>query len=452
MRACRSFLWESTLCITKKIRRRMSDSFLLRGMLIAYPIMERRNDIKNHGLNHSLVTSRLYAFCFFLLLLLFPFINLLSHPTIALWAIGGLLWGLGMFNFIRGIRTFRLIDLSVFLLLIAALLSCFGAAGGSRAIFSGLTVTLCISFYFLSGTICRSWIWKRRAAWSLCISGGFCGLCGVLQYWLTDLELRWVDTTRFSDIGGRVTVFFKNPNILAVFLLLCIPIMLFCILDQQANRKGRMLACVSFALSLLCLVVTWSRGAWLGILFSMLVFLILHGTHSNAFLIWMLPPTLGAIPFLPRSVRNRFGSIGSVAESSIRYRLYTWQGVCRMIREHPFGIGAGQESFSAIYPIYAVSGTERVMHAHNLLLRILCEWGIGGFLLFILFCGLLVLYTFSRLQDENRTLTLACFSSLCAVGVMGMFDDIWYHYGLCALFWIVCGILCAERREDICER
>ncbi len=446
MRMYRSLLWESSVRIAEKLRGCLSESRLGKRLIHVYPAMEHRLRFACVDLPLAKSVHRLQGSSEFLLLFLFvlPFLNLLPHPTVVLCVMTVFFQMLCAPMWIAYIRTLRLIDLSVLLLMLAALLSCIGAAGGRSAVSAGITVALCISLYFPTALICRSRMWKRRAAWTACISGGVCGLCGVLQYYLTELELKWVDASRFSDIGGRVTVFFGNPNVLAIFLLLCAPLTLFCILDVQTHWRGRGAACVSLAAMLLCLVLTWSRGAWLGILFSIFVFFLLYGKRSNAFLFWMLFPALCAIPYLPHNVRNRFASIGSIAESSIRYRLYTWKGVLRMLKAHPLGIGAGRDSFSKIYPRYAVSGTERVLHAHNLLLRLFCEWGIGGILLFILFAVFIVFYTLSHMQDQDRALTLACFSSLCAVGVMSLFDDIWYHYGLCALFWIVCGILCAQ--------
>ena len=156
-------------------------------------------------------------------------------------------------------------------------------------------------------------------------------------------------------------------------------------------------------------------------------------------------PIGASVGFLPHAVRNRFSSIGALSESSIRYRLYTWRGVLRMLADHPFGIGVGAQAFSQTYVRYSVSGTETVMHAHNLFLRIMCDLGLAGVLTFSFFLMCLLFRVIGRLQSlptgESRLLTLSCFSSLLGCLIMGLFDDVWYHFGLTALFFIVCALL-----------
>ena len=116
-----------------------------------------------------------------------------------------------------------------------------------------------------------------------------------------------------------------------------------------------------------------------------------------------------------------------------------------MLAEHPFGVGIGEGAFSRAYTSYAVSGTETVAHAHNLLLGVACELGVAGvltlsvFLLCLLLCAVGKLHSLS--VGVDRLLTLSCLSALSGVLVMGLFDDIWYHYGLMALFFTVCSLI-----------
>ena len=116
-----------------------------------------------------------------------------------------------------------------------------------------------------------------------------------------------------------------------------------------------------------------------------------------------------------------------------------------MLTAHPFGIGVGNESFMQVYPLYAVSGTETVMHAHNLFLRLTCEIGVFGLLTFLCFLIVMILSFLSKLRSmpvgEGRLSTLSAACSIMGTLVMGIFDDIWYHYGLLALFFVVCALL-----------
>ena len=111
-----------------------------------------------------------------------------------------------------------------------------------------------------------------------------------------------------------------------------------------------------------------------------------------------------------------------------------------MLSHHFFGIGVGESAFSAIYPSYAVSGTERVMHSHRLDLQILSEFGVFGGLIFLLFFILLCLratHTLAHAKHIARVSVLCASCALFGALVMGAFDYIWYHFGNFTLFFML---------------
>ena len=276
---------------------------------------------------------------------------------------------------------------------------------------------------------------------SLCLSALIIASVGIVQYFFTDLELKWVDVARFSDIGGRVTSLFANPNVLAEYLLLTFPVILGEGMVARHSARIRCLFWLAVLLEFGCLILTWSRGAWLGAIASTFLFLLLYSKKSRRILLWVLVPVLIWIPLLPHSIVNRFSSIGVLTESSIRYRLYTWQGTLRMLMAHPFGIGVGEEAFFRIYPSFAVSGTETVMHTHQLFLQILTELGIFGWICFfaVLFFftqAVLSVYRGFGNQDDSKQL-VGGFCAIFGTLVMGLFDYVWYHCGIFWLFWVI---------------
>jgi O-antigen ligase len=276
-------------------------------------------------------------------------------------------------------------------------------------------------------------------------------LIGVAEYLLGYAELRWVDVARFSDIGGRVCGPFSNPNIFAVYLLGVAPILL-SELTSAARPVARRLGCgFGFLMSCGAIVFTFTRGAWLGILVALFVFFLCLNCRSAAWLTLAAVPMISLLPMLPKSLINRFLSIGSLSESSACYRLHTWRGVLRLVVAHPFGIGVGEEAFLSAYRYYAVSGTERVMHAHNLFLQILSEQGVVGFLLFLCLLVLLFLCGLWKKPDVRdprlhaERLGVAC--AMLAILVMGLFDHVWYHFGMLCLFFILAAMLTLPAEE-----
>ncbi len=461
----RGIVWEYASRAAGQIRVLCRKSVILHGLCTAAPRIERaaRNGVCGRLLRqrsalrdeaHLRFFVSEWLFCAFLRYL--PFLNLLPHPTYALIAFVLLIHLSFVLRLLRTHRlpAFSLLDLGVLLFALQYLLAAFVGAGGSGGMLSGVTTALMISLWFPAVQLLSDPAWLRRALYALAFSAGVCALWGIGQYFFGERELLWVDMTLFSDLGTRVCAVFSNPNILAAFLLLALPSVT-SLLWENTRLWMRVLVAAAVASMLLCLIFTWTRGAWLGILAAALLFFMLYGKTTLTLLLFLAVPLPFAVPLLPHSVQSRFASIASFADSSARYRLYTWQGVGRMLQAYPFGIGAGREAFGAVFPQFAVSGTETVAHAHHLLLRVLCEVGIGGGIVFVGVLLFLLLRVCGGLyglgEPYLRARLLGLFAALGAVLIMGGFDDVWYHYGVCALFWSICAMTEASVRQA-CER
>ncbi len=394
--------------------------------------------------------------CSVAVFLLLPFLNWTASPTRVLCLLAALALVTWLGKALSGRRRFSFgtLDACVLLFALSTVLGGAVSAGGVASRASATASLILILFWFPVRNLLVQTVWRRRTLTALCLSSGVTAMIAVLQYVLGFAELRWVDTARFGDIGGRVVGSFSNPNILAVYLLLCAPFFLLGALDATKGKLARVLFGVGGLTVAAALVLTWSRGAWLGFLLGMLVFFLCYSRRTAGGTLLLSVPLLSLLPLLPHSVVNRFSSITSLGESSIRYRLYTWRGVGRMIADHPFGIGVGTETFARVYPRYAVSGAEAAVHTHHLWLRVLSEQGIGGLLILLLLLLLLLLCFFSALAQngERRGEAVASASALIAVLTMGLFDDIWYHFGMQCLFFAVGAILglSGEREEREC--
>lgn len=132
---------------------------------------------------------------------------------------------------------------------------------------------------------------------------------------------------------------------------------------------------------LLCLVLTYSRGCYIGIMAAIAVFLVLWDRRF----IFLGIIGLLMLPFvLPETIINRFLSIGNMADSSTSYRVYIWLGTIAMLKDYWFcGIGPGAAAFNQVYPLYAYNSIS-VPHSHNLFLQIMCDTGIVGLVVFLI--------------------------------------------------------------------
>lgn len=274
---------------------------------------------------------------------------------------------------------------------------------------------------------------------------------GILQYLFRFgyQSAAWVDSDMFSSIQFRVASTLGNPNMLGQYLILAIPIGGAKLLSAR-NWTERGLYLVCCALMCLCMILTFSRGAWLGLLFAGAVFFIL----LNPRLMLLIPPALALMWFtLPKTVIERFASIGNLADASTSYRVHIWMGTLDMLKDYWLcGIGPGAEAFNMVYPAYSYNGID-APHSHNLFLQITCDAGIAALAVFVI---LLFVYfrmmcvSLSREKDwTNRLYQVAFIGGTAGFLVQAMTDYSFYNYRVLFLFWVylALGALCAKRRE-----
>ncbi len=381
-----------------------------------------------------------------------PFLTLTAHPTLLLLAVVGVSLFAYIIKLLCGKRVLRMEAMDWMILLLLALFLFGGIAthGGTASLYSALSYVCLGSMYFMVANLVRSQEGVYRMMFVLLISGAVVSLLGIWQYVFSTPALEYLDLRLFSDLGGRVSSVWENPNMLAEYLVLLIPMALTMLLLQRRLLRGFGGVLCLAALSV-CLVFTWSRGSWLGILIALLLYVLC--LHHRAFS-WMLIgvlPICALMPYSPDTVARRFASIASQTDSSILYRTYLWQGVQDMLRDHWLtGVGVGERAFCTVYANYAFSGIETAMHSHSLYLQLLCSLGIVGLLAFAVTMFLwlqraLEYYRYGQLRGP-RLIVLAGTAGIGALLIMGLFDEIWYNYRIFMLFWVVMGLVTAQVR------
>ena len=203
-----------------------------------------------------------------------------------------------------------------------------------------------------------------------------------------------------------------------------------------------------------CMILTFSRGAWLGLLFAGMIFVLM----LNPRLILLAPVALVALYFvLPDTVIDRFASIGNLSDNSTSYRVYIWIGVLAMLKDYWMcGIGPGDAAFNMVYPAYSYNQIV-APHSHNLFLQIVCDAGIVALVVFII-----LLFVYFRMMCcaigkeknwQSRMLQIAFLSGICGFMVQAMTDYSFYNYRVMFLFWayLALGAL-STRRNKLPER
>ena len=382
---------------------------------------------------------------------LVPLASLFERPSLTLLAAVFLTFVGYLVKLIRGKRVFylSLVDLAVMLFALILLLGGFGSAGGVASMQSAALFATLMLGYFLVVNLIRTREWIRRCLVAFLLCASVSGVIGFVQVFTGSLELSWLDTTMFSDISVRITSTFDNPNVYATYLLMAIPFSLAYMIAKGNHSKTPYVA--GFVLLLVCMVETWSRGAWLGLLVSLVLFFLVYTRRSVPYLMLVGAAFPLTSLLLPDSVISRFLSIGSASDSSATYRISAWRGVGRMLRENWFGgIGVGETAFSVVYPAFSYAGIQAIRHTHNLYLQILSETGFVGLATFLLVVILFVQncfeYLYKMRKGTDNGIVVAGLASVTAVLIMGLTDYVWYNYRVFLMFWLVIAIVNAYIR------
>lgn len=254
----------------------------------------------------------------------------------------------------------------------------------------------------------------------------------------------WIDEDMFTDIKVRVYSFFDNPNVLGEFLVLTIPVAM-ALAWTKIKEEHRVIFAVFLICMVACMIFTWSRGAWLGMLIALALYLVIADKR------WVVVGTLGIllIPIVlyltgNMAIIERFTSIGNTADTSTAYRVSIWQASVNMIGDFWLsGIGIGSDAYTTIYPSYALPGAKFALHSHNLYLQFAVETGIIGIAsLFAVLLGFIRTVLASSVVKKIKTSDTAKIMVALGVGFLGFLfqgltDYVWYNYKILMIFWII---------------
>ncbi|GFI62436.1 hypothetical protein IMSAG049_01618 [Clostridiales bacterium] len=337
---------------------------------------------------------------------------------------------------------FRGFPLNKFIILYAFVyfVATFASVNVRGSLQGGILTTAFILFYFV--VINSVQTKKQLNLLTFCVVnfGVFISLYGIYQYLNpSKFSGSWVDTEMFSDIGFRVYSTLGNPNVLGEYLLLIIPFVVAYFFVSKGFMKKSFYFVIGCIL-MLCLILTYSRGCWLGIMFAAAVFLILL---DRRFILLILLG-IAVMPFLlPQTIINRFMSIGNMSDSSTSYRFYIYMGTLSMLKDYWLcGVGPGTAAFNMVYPSYAYDSI-LAPHSHNLYLQIMCDCGICGAAVFVM-----IIYRaykscaigLKNAAKNDKIFIIGAISALSGFFVQSMFDYTFYNYRVMFIFWAVLGL------------
>ncbi len=209
------------------------------------------------------------------------------------------------------------------------------------------------------------------------------------------------------------------------------------------NKIGKIVYSMLVIIFIMGLLMTFSRGAWLGagVAFILMLSVLRRFRILIAFTLVIL-----LIMFLIPDVRQRV--LFSFQKGGDARRLEIWQGAGAMIKERPF-LGRGVGNFITYLPRYTAG--EFIQYAHNSFLQMWAETGIFSLLSFLIFLLLVFINAGGILLKSKNPLLLGLFCGISGFLLHNFFDSQLYTLQLSVFFWLLLGFLsaCSQPEKTI---
>ena len=181
---------------------------------------------------------------------------------------------------------------------------------------------------------------------------------------------RWL-YHRCDRAHGFFSIYMTLAGVLSLVLLATLPRLL-----PRGAARRRLGA--PWLVMLWALIVTYTRGAWIGFAAGVLTVAATIRRGRWVLVGGLLLLAAGAL-MAPYELRHRFLSMADPEEAGVRERIYMWESGVAMWRERPI-LGVGPGGVKRDYVRYAREEAvkKRTGHVHNTPLQILVERGVLG--------------------------------------------------------------------------
>ncbi|MFA7254815.1 MAG: O-antigen ligase family protein [Candidatus Omnitrophota bacterium] len=279
----------------------------------------------------------------------------------------------------------------------------------------------------------------RRTGWVILTVAAILGIDGLVQFF-TGHDFFYARPLQPGFNYQAITATFKNSNNLASYLGLVTPVALAMAVTATTQKARWAFGMLTIILGA-CLLLTFSRGAWIGFLCGLLFMILISRRWKvllPALLLFVMAILLNsslatrAIPVLSLATGQQTAGFSERSEIlGIGFQL---------IRENPF-LGKGLGTFMDYCGQRAVN--THTDYAHNCYLQIWAESGIFSLIAFLLFIGTLLGKGVQVFKKDGRPLLLGLLGGIFAFLIHSFFDTQLYSVAQSFLFWSMLGILAA---------
>ncbi len=323
-------------------------------------------------------------------------------------------------------------------------LSLWGAADPLSGLFELIKWLQLVAVALLVFDCCR----RRHVGWVLTAALASGALQAAVGLW--EFGLRSSGPEAFELVPGLFRAYgtFEQPNPFGGFMGLCWPlgiglsVGLLSAARKPAKARRTSLGVLALAAAVLAmggLVVSYSRGAWIGSLVAAGVMGVFWPRRQGwGIVVAMLGLAavfvVARVGALPEDIVERFDSVAEFtrvqdvrgaaidAENySLIERVAHWQAASRMASARPW-LGVGLGNFQAAYPDYRLHNWEHALgHAHNVYLNAAAETGLLGLGAYLLLWGSVFAVTLRALGGSTG------WRRGVALGLLGVWTHMTVH-------------------------
>jgi O-antigen ligase len=327
------------------------------------------------------------------------------------------------------------VDLSLALLLLAAVVASLAAADHLAAFFELRTVFLFPAIYYVLLRVARL---DDRDRWRV-VAGLVLGAVGVALVGLVQYALGRNLVAAEGGLARLQSVYF-SPNNVGLYLGRVWPVLV--AVAVWGRRGGRRVFCALALVPVtLALVLSFSRGALLlGLPAALLVVCWRVGGRWR----WaaLVVVVLGLLALIPLMQVPRFGSLLDLQQGSTFFRLELWSSSLALIREHPWlGVGPGnfEAAYRTRYILPSAWAEPNLEHPHSIYLDHWTRLGLPGLLALVAIQ--VAFWRTIRRWDGAEALTLGFVGSMATLLAHGLVDNTVFFPDLAVTFFLILALV-----------
>lgn len=335
------------------------------------------------------------------------------------------------------------IDLSIFVYMMFAIFLLFINSPDMGIAIEGLRVDIeYIFWYFLVINLIQDKQEIKRAVKIFVWINAFVAFYGIYQYIVgVTIPKTWIVSDVESYIKTRVFSVVGSCNLLGSIMTLSIPIAISLFDDAKQLFKKIIYAIISLSM-IVCLVFTFSRGAWIAFAFAAVLYAVLNNRKLLVIFVIGGILSIGVMPGIAKRITYMFSS-DYAYRSANGGRIQRWTEAIQIGMKTPFkGHGLGRFGGS-VARNHWITGT---FFTDNYYVKSFTELGIIGLIIFLVMIFMIVKEGFgvvrlARGDPFFKNISVGMYCGLMAMVLHNLFENVFDRTVTTTYFWLIVGVL-----------